>query len=230
MFLKDCQLGTNFAFVGNLFRDEPEQEWSSVNESGIIPPELYSLYCKAGYLSFDKVPRFLADSEKMLWGYFGILLRALRDFCSESKDQREEFVKWLNLMHERREKNHDKSWHPEAPEKSRRSFKYFMASIIGSLDAFAELIALFFPDKIENLQLGRGESRFLDQWLKRAFVASIIISPSQTQLQKLHDNLNPLWLSVGSASDWVDLAKMYRNKSTHMGDYIFRISLPDDAG
>ena len=81
----------------------PQMEWLQARDSGVIPESLFKLYEAAGYLSFGAAPKFLADSDNVLFSYFTMLLRGLRQQLSDGAELLGELKQALKagLTHQR---------------------------------------------------------------------------------------------------------------------------------
>ncbi len=232
MRLQDCMLNVAAISTHPLIRTNPEQEWVGARDSGAIPPSLFRLYESAEFLSFGAAPGFLADSERMLFGYFGMLLRGLKDALVEAVQLTNEFEKAQGDSYDPVKRDRGERWDPQASIRARRTFRYLTVTISGCLDNFSELVALFFTGKISGLQLGKAEFVAVEEWLKKPFQStSSIVSPQDHHLQFLYNALQPTVCAVGPEQDWFSLLRLYRNKSAHMGDHMFTIMcFYDDKG
>jgi len=97
-----------------------------------------------------------------------------------------------------------------------------------SLDAIADLIAIFFPGAIKGLEAGRAQFSKIEVWLTKPLtVTKLIVTPTEFFVNRLHDALNPLINASGPEKDWLPLMRMLRNKAAHLGTALFRqIGLP----
>ena len=86
MRLQDCILDVDVVVTAPLRVSSPDQSWIDARDSGAIPSPLFALYCRADYLSFGSAPGFLADPQNILFSYFAMLLRSLRDLLSEAQE------------------------------------------------------------------------------------------------------------------------------------------------
>jgi hypothetical protein len=78
----------------------PQSEWLQARSSGVIPESLFKLYEAAGYLSSGAAPRFLADPDNVLFSYFAMLLRGLRQQLSEGSELLAELKQAHNLLYD----------------------------------------------------------------------------------------------------------------------------------
>ena len=232
MRLQDCMLDIDGVVTHPLARTSPEEEWVSARDSGAIPRSLFGLYESANYLSFGAAPGFLADPERMLFGYFGMLLRSLRDALVEGAELVKEFEQAQGNVYDPVKKLRGEQWDPRAPLRARRTFRYLTVTISSCLDNFSELLALFFTGRIPGLELGKAEFVKFEEWLRKPLQStSSIVSPQDHHLQSLYRELQPIVCTGGPEQDWLPLLRLYRNKSAHMGDHMFMImSFHDSKG
>src|SRR5437588_4924290 len=67
MRIEDCELGDNLVAITAPFtRTEPEEDWVKARDAGIIPAAVFSLYMRAGFLSFGSSPAFFSDANQYL--------------------------------------------------------------------------------------------------------------------------------------------------------------------
>ena|SRR2546428_810594 len=94
MRLQNCILDIDRVVAApSLLSSAPEQDWLDARNSGSIPPSLFALYCRADYLSFGSAPKFLADSQSIIFSYFAMLLRSLKDLLIEAQGLAVKFLK-----------------------------------------------------------------------------------------------------------------------------------------
>ena len=232
MRLQDCILDVDRVVTHPLTRTSPEEEWVEARDSGAIPHSLFGLYEAADYLSFGAASGFLADPERMLFGYFGMLLRGLRDALVEGAELAREFEQAQANVYDPVKKLRGEQWDPRAPIRARRTFRYLTVTISSCLDSFSELIALFFTGRIPGLKLGTAEFVKVEKWLRSPLQSpGSIVSPQDHHLQSLYRELQPIVCAGGPERDWLPLLRLYRNKSAHMGDHMFMImSFHDNKG
>ena len=225
MKLQDCILDITHVSMAPLKKTAPEEDWNDALQSGAIPSSLFGLYVHADYLSFGSAPRFLADSENILFSYFAMLVRSLKDLLIEAEELTTEFVHAEERKYNPEKEARGESWDPKADIQARRTFKYFLVTSSGILDVLADLVALFFARCIPRLRLGRAQFSDLDDWLEQPFAdANHIVTPYEHHLRELHCQLQGL-IHVDSPSpekNWLPLMRLYRNKAAHMGDHMFQ--------
>ena len=223
MRLEDCILDGDFFVGAPLVRTEAEQEWLLARDSGSIPGELFDLYCRANYLSFGGATRFLTDSDNVLFSYFSMLLRSVMESLTDSKEQVRAFIETQRLTYDAGKKIRGESWDPEADTRARRHFRDLLIALQSSLDALADLIALFFTGLIPGLRLGRAQFGRVEEWLKRTPKSvGIVVTPFDHYLRQLFDALEPVVNAPGPERDWLPLMRMLRNKAAHLGQPVFR--------
>jgi len=196
MRLQNCILDIDrVAVPTSMLSSSPEQDWIDARNSELIPPSLFTLYCRADYLSFGSAPGFFADSQNILFSYFAMLLRSLKDLLIEAQELVAEFSKEQAQTYDIGKRVRGESWDAGASTRARRAFKYLMVSLSGTLDSLADLVALFFTGRIPRLRLGRAEFVRLEDWLQKPLVSSgLITTPYEHYLQALYDVLQPLAL------------------------------------
>ncbi len=225
MRLEDCITDIAALGVPPLEKSMPEDCWIEARDSGAIPSPVYDLYVKANYLSLDASPTFLADSDRVLFTYFRMLLSSLRSAMIESADELAEFLtadasKWSGG-----------TWDLKAEEKARRHFKHCLVALQASLDILADLIALFFPGRVKNLRVGRAQFSYIETWLESATLRNNgIVTPHEHFLQQLHDVLKPIVLPDSAEREWIRLMRLFRNKAAHLGTGMFRYVLLRQRG
>ena len=233
MKLQDCIiLESTYALTAPLERTAPEKDWKDALQSGVIPRSLFGFYVHANYLSFGSAPKFLADSENILFSYFAMLMRGLKDLLIEAEELTAEFAHAEERKYNPEKKLRGEDWDPKAHIQARRAFKYLLVTASGILDVLADLVALFFTRRIPGLRLGRAQFSYLDAWLERPPAsAGLIATPHQHYLSELYHQLQGL-IHVNSSSpekEWLPLMQLYRNKAAHMGDHMFRyVSLQNE--
>jgi hypothetical protein len=228
MRLQDCDLDVTAIVTRPLVKNEPEEEWVEANKLGVIPPALYHYYSGAKFFSFRGSPRFLADTEKILFPYVGTLARGIL----ESLCQAEELTKEILDAHEKTytplKKAKGKSWDRRAGEQALRCFKHLLVELNGALDQLAEIVAIYFHG--EGTKLSPGRASFED--LKRFVLAPLnrtktIITPRFPLVEKLHTSLALEIVGKGQEKEWYELMLLYRNKLAHLGNAMFvRMSFP----
>src|SRR5690242_20110277 len=93
MLLDQCDLaGIDHVQMAPFERRSPEDEWVNANRDGIIPPALYELYARAGFLSFGKAPQFMGDPENLLFSYFGLIVRSVLESLLDAHEQADAFA------------------------------------------------------------------------------------------------------------------------------------------
>lgn len=234
MRLEECRLDVDLVVTASFQRREPEEDWVHARDSQVIPLTLFSLYARANYLSFGSAPPFLSDSENILFSYFSMVLRSLKESLVDAEEQLRLYVEAQGQVYDVGKRVRGEPWDKTADQRAHRHFRYFLLSLQSALDVFADLAALFLPGFIPGLRLGRAQFSRIEAWLAKPVPPSgVILSPQQQFLTKLHDTLRPLIhpQSPSTERDWLPLMRMLRNKAAHFGDPVFRsVGLHDKDG
>jgi hypothetical protein len=232
MKLHECNLDITGVVARPLVKTEPEQEWIDAQKTGTIPPALYRFYTNSDFFSLRRSPKFLADSEKMLFPYVGALARGILESLREAEDLLED----LRTAHEKAytpiKKAKGRQWDPKASEKALRSFKHLVVTSIGVLDQFAEIVSIFFCGEIPNLQPGRASFEDLRKFSSIPLhLSKGVVSPRLPLIDKLHSHLNLEIAKSGAEKEWLELLLLYRNKLAHLGNAMFwRMGFPTEGG
>ena len=229
ILLDDCDLDGIDVFVGApIQRKEPEEDWFKAHESKLIPASLYDLYRRANYLSFGSAPPFLADSDNVLFSYFGLSLRSVMESLVDGREQVAGFIADNKLVYDPIKEALGELWDKNANRRARTHFRDLLMAMQTSLDAIADIIAIFFPGAIKALEAGKAQFSRIEVWLTKPLtVPKLIVTPTEFFVNRLHDALNPIINSSGPEKDWLPLMRMLRNKAAHLGTPLFRqIGLP----
>jgi len=233
MRLEDCCMDVDLVVVAPLQWREPEEDWVQALNSQLIPRELFNLYSRAGYLSFGAAPPFLCDKENILFSYFSMILRCIKESLVDADEQLRLFIEAESQGYDPGKKIRGETWDKTANQRARRHFRYFLISLQSVLDAVADLIALFLSGLIPGLRLGRAQFSRIEAWLDKPLPpGGIILSPQQHYLAKVYDAWRPLVRPQPPSTerDWLPLMRMLRNKAVHFGDPVFRtIGLHDKS-
>lgn len=230
MRLQDCIQDIDQVVTAPLVRDAPEEEWVSARGSGLIPTQLFDLYIRAKYLSFGAAPPFLADADNILFSYFSMVLRSLKESFAEAERLLVDFTEARQLIYDPGKKARREPWEPHADARAQRSFRYFLVSLYGTLDSAADMVALFFAGLVPRLRLGRAQFVRIEKWLHRPLAGSRpVLTPYESRLEDLHRVLRPLVFPDSPEREWLPLMRLFRNKAAHLGDQVFRyVSLHDE--
>src|SRR5574341_1089631 len=211
----------------------PQPEWLQAKNTGGIPESLFKLYEAAGYLSFGMAPKFLADGDNVLFSYFGMLLRGLRQQLVDGAEVLAELEQAHGLLYDPIKKAKGLPWDPTADRHSKRAFREIIVAAYSSLDMTADIVALMFTACIPGLTVGRAQFGSIEDWLRKpAPVTRARLTPQDAGLADLRAALTPLVLPSGAERDWLPLVRMLRNKGAHLGDDVFRyfgLFGPDDC-
>jgi hypothetical protein len=232
MRLEDCCLDIDLVVTAPFQRKEPEEDWVQALDSQIIPHFLFNLYTRANFLSFGSAPPFLHDADNVLFSYFSLVVRSLKESLVEADEQLNLYVEAHGQIYDLGKKVRGEQWDKTAGQRAQRHFRYFLLSLQSALDALADLVAVFLPGLIPNLRLGRGQFSRIEAWLDRPLPASgVVLTPQQHFLTQLYDILRPLVHAPPPERDWLPLMRMLRNKAAHLGDPVFRsVGLYDKSG
>jgi hypothetical protein len=233
MLLRDCDLIVNAAVSAPLVRREPEEAWVRSAARG-MPLAVFDFYEQAGYFSLDRAPRFLNDPNHVLFSFLGVVAEGLRGSITEAisfqrslvRTERQSYAPFSGADGEK------------YGRRRTRSLRYLAINLTASLDAFAEMVALHFPEEIVIRESGRrllvGQAQFqtLLQVLKAPDLANClvrsrgqIVSPRSAELDRFHQDVRPSVSGGGGPSDgWLDFLFLLRNKLAHLGtrsiDYV----------
>src|SRR6267378_3949923 len=233
MRLQDCVLDIDTAMMAPIQRKEPEPDWVAARDAGVIPAELFNIYVRAGYLSFGAASEFLADDRNILFSYFGLSLRSAKEALEEAADELGLLIKAQALIYDPGKKMRGEKWDPDANKQMRKHFKRLLLNLQASLDATADVVAMFFTGMIAGLRLGRAQFSQIEAWLDRPLPSiGLVVSPQEHLLGTLYGDLQPLVYSAAPEQDWLRLVRMFRNKSAHLGDpaALRIVGLHDDKG
>lgn len=232
MKLQDLSLDVS-AVVGAPFKtDSAEPAWVEARASGLVPDGLFELYEAASYLSFGAAPNFLADPDNVLFSYFGMLVRGLKQQLAEGAELLADLKKAHGQLYDPVKNAKGLPWDPTADQRAKRAFRHLLVTAHGSLDILADLVALVFTSRIPGLTVGRAQFIAIEEWLRKPPPAlGLVVTPYDDHLAELRTSLGPLVLSDGPERDWLPLVRLLRNKGAHLGDDVFRyFGLYDGSG
>lgn len=232
MNLGNCELQVDRVVVAPMIRTEPEPDWVAARDGGALPAAGFALYSRSGFLSFGAAPAFLVDDKHLLFSYFAMVLRSVRDSLVDADEELRAFLGSQARIYDPGKRMRGEEWDPSAPKHARRHFRLLLLSLQAGLDASADLIALFLTGLIPGLRLGRAQFSRIESWLERPLPpVGLIVTPQRDYLERLYAGLSPLVNPVALERDWLPLMRMLRNKGAHLGDAVFRyMSLHDRDG
>lgn len=205
-------------------RNAPEEEWVNARDEGSIPSMLYELYVRANFLSFGASPNFLSDGEKTLFSYFSLVLRAVQESLVEGHEEAASFSAARELVYDPGKLRAGERWEKNASKRARRHFRDLLTALQTALDSLSEVIAIFFPGCIKGLEVGRSQFSKIETWVRGPDpTVSMIASPSEFYLKELYDALKPVILASPPETDWLPMMRLLRNKSSHLGQTLFRL-------
>jgi hypothetical protein len=224
MHLDECNLdGIDAISAAPIERKEPEDKWVKAKDDGAIPPSLYDLYRRANFLSFGSAPRFLSDEDNLLFSYFGLVLRSIQESLVDAQEQANSFAAAEELVYDPMKQLRGERWEKGADKRARTHFRDLLIALQTSLDALADVVAIFFPGSIKDLEVGRSQFSKIERWLTNSFPsAGLIVKPSEYHMKKLHDSLVPLIRTPHPETDWLPMMRLLRNKAAHLGQPLFR--------
>ena len=205
MFLRDCELNIDLVVAAPIERTSPEDIWVNGLKSGVLPKPLYDLYCKTGFLSFGAAPPFLKDQESILFSYFSLILRSIFEALQDADNQLIVFEKAQNLTYDYGKKIRGEKWDPDASAIARRSFRDLLTALHSSLDALADVMAIFLPGMVKGLTVGRAQFIRIESWLARplpAFVGNVM-TPMDFFLRRLYEDIRPIVLAAAPEKEWL---------------------------
>jgi hypothetical protein len=224
MHLDECDLdGVDMFSMAPFERNRPEDEWVDARQTGAIPAGLYDLYGRANFLSFGTAPRFLADADNLLFSYFGLVLRSIQESLVDAHQQADLFAAEQELVYDLMKKLRGEKWSKDAAPKARRHFRDLLMALQTAFDSLADVIAIFFPGRIQGLKVGRSQFSKIEVWAGKPFSTSrLIVTPADFYLKKLHDAIAPLIIVPAPETDWLPMMRLLRNKVSHLGQPLFR--------
>ncbi|MDO8804457.1 MAG: hypothetical protein Q7R35_08495 [Elusimicrobiota bacterium] len=223
MRLENCKTEINQVVSAPIIRTKPEDDWVTAKDSGVLPLTAFTLYSRANFLSFDTEPPFLADKKRILFSYFSMLLTSIKESLLDADCELHLFIKARAQVYDPGKKLRGETWDATADNRARKHFRIYLLSLQAGLDANADLIAMFLPNLIPGLNLGRAHFSRVEAWLAQPLVSTGgIVSPQRYYLEQLYTQLRPLVQAKPPEKDWLQLMRMFRNKAAHLGDRVFR--------
>jgi len=225
MRLDECDFSKISAVsMAPFVRATPEEEWVKASSEGTIPPSVYDLYRRANNLSFGMAPNFLSDKERVLFSYFALVLRAVHESLVDAREQEACFAAARGRVYDPAKLRDGEQWDKDADKRSRRHFRDLLTAVQTALDSLSDIIAIFFPGCIKGLEVGRSQFSKIEMWVTGPDpTASMIVTPSEFYLKKLYDALKPIVLAPPPETDWLPMMRLLRNKSSHLGQPLFRL-------
>jgi hypothetical protein len=232
MKLENCELQVAGVAAAPMMRTEPEPDWVAARDAALLPAAGFVLYSRSSFLSFGAAPPFLADEKHLLFSYFAMVLRSVRDALVDADAELRAFSESQARVYDPGKRMRGEEWDPSAPQRARAHFRLLLLSLQGGLDATADLITLFLTGLIPGLRLGRAQFSRIESWLEPPLPpGGLIVTPQRDFLERLHTDLSPLIKAGDPERDWLPLMRMLRNKAAHLGDAVFRyMALHDQEG
>jgi hypothetical protein len=225
MRMEDCEIGGNLGAVTAAFtRTEPEVDWVQATEAGILPAALFSLYRRAGFLSYGSSPRFLSDDKHYLFSYCSMALESIKGTLVDADQELDGFVTAQSAIWDVGKERRGEPWDDGADRLAKNHFRMLVISLCASLDVVAELTAVLLTDQIAGLVVGKAMFQRIEDWLKKPLPPnmSIIVTPQRIKLEELHQRLVPIVETTGPEKDWLPVMKLFRDKAAHLGTVHFR--------
>jgi hypothetical protein len=225
MLIEDCEVqGQLGAITATLTRTEPEADWLKARDAGIVPTSVFSLYKRAGFLSYGSSPRFFSDPKHYLFGYFSMVLESVKGTLVDAAEAADSFALAQSEIHDVGKELRGESWADDANRRAKNHFRMLVLSLSASLDATSELTALLLTGQIPGLVVGKGAFNEIERWLKAPMppMKTAIITPQRVVLENLYQHLHPIVEATGPEKDWLPVMKLFRDKAAHLGTVHFR--------
>lgn len=166
MKLQDLNLDVTHMVGAPVSITAAEPAWLASRQSGVVPEPLFRLYEQAQYLSFGEAPRFLRDSNNLLFSYYGMLVRGLHQQLQDAADLFEVLQVANQNGYTPVKKARGMPWDPSADRRANRAFRDILTASYATLDILAELISVVFTDRIPGLTVGRSQFASIENWLR----------------------------------------------------------------
>jgi len=225
MRIEDCEIHGELGAVTAAFtRSEPEAAWLRARDAGIVPASVFSLYKRAGFLSYGSSPRFFSDPKQYLFGYFSMVLESVKETLVDAADEVEAFAVAQAEIYDVVKERRGESWDDNADRRAKNHFRMLVLSLCASLDATSELTALLLTGQIPGLMVGRAAFTEIEKWLKAPLppMKTAIVTPQRIVLENLYQRLHPIVEATGPEKDWLPVMKLFRDKAAHLGTVHFR--------
>jgi len=228
MLLDNCSLDIAGVSIAPFVHSQAESDWIQARDAGVIPSSLFDLYLRANYLSFGSAPRFLRDDENVLFTYFALIVRSIKESLADADGQLPLFAEQENLTYDPIKRFKGEPWSPDADKKARKHFRDIVISLQAALDAMSDVVALLLTALVPGLTVGRAQFTSIENWLLNALPEmGFVVSPADHHLRNFHGALQPLVHPSGSDREWLPLMRLLRNKVAHLGQPLFReVGLP----
>lgn len=217
MRLENFNLNGSAIVMAPFIRNEPESDWVTARDSGIVPQSMFALYTRSNYLSFGSAPSFLSDKDHFLFSYFGLVLKSIKDCLLDADDELLAFVAAQGKGYDPEKRIMNQKWDAEADDIARKNFQLLLMSLLSSLDGASDLVALFLTNSIKGLLVGKAAFSKIEVWLQIPLPPPhFVVTPQQQKLEDLYKRIQPLVCTQGEEKDWLKFARILRNKSAHM--------------
>ncbi len=219
MHINDCEIdGIDAVSSAPLVHCVPEPEWEEATTKGEIPQSLFDLYRRSSFMSFGAAPPYLSDPENALFGYFGILMRGIKQNLVEAAEHSEAFSREHLLTYDPIKAFRGEMWEKEASDRANRHFRDLLGCLSASLDVMADLVALFLTGSVSRLRVGHSQFSELEHWAKKPPPApGVLMTPRQYYAHQLHEKLSAIIVLGPPETDWLPMMRLLRNKVLHFG-------------
>ena len=125
MLLDNCSLDIAGVSIAPFVYTQAEADWIHARDAGVIPASLFELYIRANYLSFGSAPRFLNDAENVLFTYFGMVVRSMKDSLVDADEQLPPFAEQQNLTYDPIKRFKSEPWSPDGTKRRANTSEIF---------------------------------------------------------------------------------------------------------
>lgn len=132
MKIQDCNLDPTHIVASPFIRSKPAEYWTRARKEKIIPESLFMLYHNADYFSLDRAPKYLADPERKLFSYMGILLNAMCSCFAETKEMLPEIRSLEEKEYNPLKRITGETWDENASKLQGRLFKLFIIELVSA--------------------------------------------------------------------------------------------------
>jgi hypothetical protein len=187
---------------------------------------------RVSFTTFTRGQISCRDADNLLFSYFGLVLRSVQESLVDAQQQTVSFATEQALVYDPMKQLRGERWEKDANPKARRHFRDLLIALQTVLDSLSDVIAIFFPGRIQGLKVGRSQFSRIETWVGSPFSATgLIMAPSDYYLKKLHDALTPVIVVPPPETDWLPMMRLLRNKASHLGQPLFRqVGLPNKEG
>jgi hypothetical protein len=223
MKVTDC-LDVDLAISAPFEHDEPDDQWKLAIAGGVLPPSLIELYEGTKYLSASGLAGFTTEPQRIVSVYLSRVVRSVVECFTEAAGLVPLLREHLADGYTPLKKHVGLPWDKTALGKARSAFRLALINVFGILDSLAELVAIFLPDEVKTLKVGKGMFTPLHDWAAADLQEpGLVVSPARPYVEDLHARLRDLFVSNATGRAWFKLIRMYRNKVTHLGHQTWQV-------